>query len=91
MTKVFDGESAELMVKGLRETFSRGKTKSYEWRISQLNKILEITRCHEKEIVDALHSDLGKPEFESFIHEVYLSASKFMLMLYKLNHFRWRN
>ncbi|KAK1371114.1 Aldehyde dehydrogenase [Heracleum sosnowskyi] len=85
--KAFDGDSAKLMVKGLRETFSSGRTKSYEWRISQLNKILEITRCHEKEILGALHSDLSKPEFESFIHEICLVKNSCTLAIKELK--RW--
>ncbi|KAL8110280.1 aldehyde dehydrogenase family 3 member H1-like [Apium graveolens] len=85
--KVFDGESAELMVQGLRETFTSGKTKSYEWRISQLTKILEFTRTHEKEIVDALHSDLTKPEFESFIYEICAIKSSCKFAIKELK--RW--
>lgn len=87
--KLFNGESAKVMVKGLRETFSSGKTKSYAWRISQLRSILKFVRCHDEEILDALRSDLAKPDFESSIHEVYdISVPlEFMLVLYE-NRFR---
>ncbi|KAM3308726.1 Aldehyde dehydrogenase [Capsicum baccatum] len=61
---------AEAIVKELRETYSSGKTKKYEWRVSQLKALLKIAENHEKEIVDALYSDLSKPELESFIHEI---------------------
>lgn len=73
MTKeMFDGESARLMMDELRETYSSGITKSYEWRISQLKNIHKIAEFHEKEIVEALRSDLSKPMFESMVHEVYI-------------------
>lgn len=68
--EVFDGDSASSMVKELRETFRTGKTKNYEWRISQLKSLLKVAENHEREIVDVLRSDISKPEFESFVHEV---------------------
>ncbi|WOG84590.1 hypothetical protein DCAR_0103774 [Daucus carota subsp. sativus] len=82
--KLFDGESAKVMVKGLRETFSSGKTKSYAWRISQLRSILKFVRCHEKEILDALRSDLAKPDFESSIYEICLIKNSCKLAIKKL-------
>lgn len=54
----------------LRATYGGGKTKSFEWRVSQLKALLEIATHHEKEIVEALNSDLSKPELEACFHEV---------------------
>lgn len=54
----------------LRSIYATGKTKTFEWRVSQLKAILKITAHHEKEIVEALHSDLKKPELEAFLYEV---------------------
>lgn len=82
MTKeMFDGESARLMMKELRDTYSSGKTRSYEWRISQLNNLHKIAEFHEKEIVEALRSDVSKPEFESFVHEVCFFITCFYAMI----------
>lgn len=82
MTKeMFDGESARLMMRELRETYSSGKTRSYEWRISQLNNLLKIAEFHEKEIVEALRSDISKPEFETFVHEVCVFYSMILCFL----------
>jgi aldehyde dehydrogenase (NAD+) len=69
--QVFDGEKASLLVRELRKNFDTGKTKSYEWRISQLEAIVKMLEEREKEIIDALHSDLSKPRLEAYITEVF--------------------
>jgi len=69
--QVFDGEKASLLVRELRKNFDTGKTKSYEWRISQLEAIAKMLVEKEKEIIDALHTDLSKPRFEAYITEVF--------------------
>lgn len=68
--QVFDGEKASLLVKELRKNFNSGRTKSYEWRISQLESIAKMLQEKEKDIIDALKKDLSKPAFEAFISEV---------------------
>ncbi|KAF7816845.1 aldehyde dehydrogenase family 3 member H1-like isoform X2 [Senna tora] len=65
----FDSEAASAMVKELRVTFGSGKTQSYGWRVSQLESIMKLTDHHQQEIVQALQSDLSKPETEAFVHE----------------------
>ncbi|KAL0323326.1 UNVERIFIED_CONTAM: Aldehyde dehydrogenase [Sesamum angustifolium] len=67
----------EEVVKELRSTYSSGKTKTHEWRASQLKAIIRIVTHHEDEIVEALRSDLKKPELESFVHEVKTSMTTF--------------
>lgn len=78
---------AEAIVKELRETYESGKTKSYEWRVSQLKALLKIAENHEKEIADALYSDLSKPELEAFIHEISMMKTSCKLALKELK--RW--
>lgn len=68
--EVFDSEQAFATVKDLRLTFESGKTRSYEWRASQLKALMELTEGQERDIVGALYSDLSKSETESFIQEV---------------------
>lgn len=83
----FDAEAAKSTVKELRSTFGSGKTKSYDWRVSQLKNMLKFTDDHEKDIIDALRSDLAKPELESFAHEVLiliLFCFVFSLSLYSI-------
>ncbi|GAB2270367.1 Aldehyde dehydrogenase 3 member H1 [Dionaea muscipula] len=66
----FDVEAAASMVSELRGTFSDGKTRSYEWRVSQLKAIKRMMDEHENEIFEALRSDLNKPKFESVLYEI---------------------
>lgn len=66
----FDAEKATLLVKELRESFNSGKTKSYKWRISQLECIAKMLKEREKDIIAAVDKDLSKPGFEAFMSEV---------------------
>lgn len=66
----FDVGAASELVEGLRGAFATGKTRSYQWRESQLKGLLKMTEEHEQDIADALRADLSKPELESFIFEV---------------------
>lgn len=75
---IFDGEKAALLVKELRRSFGSGKTRSYKWRISQLEGIAKMLEEREKDIISALDKDLCKPGFEAFLSEV----SIFLICLY---------
>ncbi|KAI3464529.1 hypothetical protein Pfo_021192 [Paulownia fortunei] len=77
----------ERVAKDLRSVYTSGKTKTLEWRVSQLKALLKITTHHEKEIMEALRSDLNKPEHEAFFHEVYGVSSACKLALKELH--RW--
>ncbi|CAK8570320.1 unnamed protein product [Lathyrus sativus] len=85
-TKVFDSEEALATVKKLRETFESGKTRSYEWRVSQLKVLLEITEEHEQEILDAIFSDLSKSEAEAFIQEIAMLKNSCKTAIKGLKH-----
>lgn len=75
LDQVFNGDKASKLVDALRTTFASGKTRSYEWRVSQLKSLLKLSTDHEQEIVDALRSDLSKPELETVVYEVLESVS----------------
>ena len=79
--QTFDVDKAAVLVNGLRKTFSSGKTKSYEWRMSQLESISKMIDEKEKEIIEALHKDLSKPELEAFLSEVCILHSSLNTML----------
>ncbi|KAH7520552.1 hypothetical protein FEM48_Zijuj08G0156100 [Ziziphus jujuba var. spinosa] len=68
--KTFDSDEATLLLKDLQKVFRSGRTKSYEWRISQLNSILKMLKEKEKDITDAIYKDLSKPQLESFVSEI---------------------
>lgn len=70
---VFDEEEATKLVVELRSNFASGKTLSHEWRVSQLKSLLKLAIDHELEFVDALSSDISKPELETLVYEVDLS------------------
>ncbi|XP_061360008.1 aldehyde dehydrogenase family 3 member I1, chloroplastic-like isoform X2 [Gastrolobium bilobum] len=83
---IFDGEKADLLVKELRKNFDSGKTKSYKWRISQLEGIAKMLEEREKDIITAVYKDLSKPGFEAFISEVSQTRSSCSEALKELNH-----
>lgn len=53
-----------------RSYFVSGATRSREFRLAQLDKLLSSIKRLEPEILAALKSDLGKPEYEAYISEV---------------------
>ncbi|PON73202.1 Succinylglutamate-semialdehyde dehydrogenase [Parasponia andersonii] len=70
--KVFEAKDASNMVEELRASFVSGKTRSYEWRASQLRSVVKIINAHEQDIIQALRSDLSKPELEAYIQETLI-------------------
>ncbi|KAK7318407.1 hypothetical protein RJT34_03107 [Clitoria ternatea] len=84
--ETFDGERACLLVGELRKSFNSGKTKSYEWRVSQLEAIARMLEDEEKEIAEALYKDLSKPELETYITEVSQVKSACSEALQELKH-----
>lgn len=78
----FNREKACNLVKDLKKVFNTGKTKTYEWRISQLTSMLKMIQENEADIYRALYQDLSKPQSEAFISEVQyfsLDCTKFIL------------
>ncbi|XP_061346796.1 aldehyde dehydrogenase family 3 member H1-like [Gastrolobium bilobum] len=84
--QIFDGEKAALLVKDLRKSFDSGKTKTYEWRVSQLEGIAKMLEEKEKEISEALDKDLSKPGVEAFITEISQAKSSCSEALQELKH-----
>ena len=60
----------EKILKIQRTYFNEGHTRSLTFRIEQLRKLKQIIKEHEQTIIDALHKDLHKTTFESYITEV---------------------
>ncbi|XP_027340668.1 aldehyde dehydrogenase family 3 member I1, chloroplastic-like isoform X2 [Abrus precatorius] len=84
--QTFDGEKATLLIRELRKSFDSGKTKSYEWRVSQLGAVARMLEEKEKEITEALYQDLSKPELEAFISEISQAKSSCSEALQELKH-----
>ncbi|KAL1346997.1 hypothetical protein HN51_020523 [Arachis hypogaea] len=72
---VFNEEKACLVVKELRKSFDSGKTRSYKWRISQLEAMAKMIEEREKDIIEAVDKDLSKPQLEAYIAEVSQTKS----------------
>jgi aldehyde dehydrogenase (NAD+) len=53
----------------VRKTFQSRKTRSYEWRVSQIQGLKKFLNEKNKEICDAMWKDLRKGEFESEVTE----------------------
>ena len=53
--------------------FQSNATQSYGFRLQQLKKLKTVIQEHEKEFVDALKEDLGRPEFEAYFELVILA------------------
>lgn len=50
--------------------FETGKTKAIDFRINQLKALKLVIQKYETEIIEALHQDLRKHEFEAYTNEV---------------------
>ncbi len=53
-----------------RAFFACGTTRPPEWRIAQLKKLLAAVELREKDLLEALNKDLGKPAAEAYLSEV---------------------
>ncbi len=58
------------VVQELRTTFNKGRTHSFAWRDGQLAGLQRMLREQEASILQALRTDVGKPELEGFMSEV---------------------
>ncbi|KAK3230627.1 hypothetical protein Dsin_002508 [Dipteronia sinensis] len=83
---LFDEEAATSLVKELRASFANGKTRSYDWRVTQLKSMLKMIDEHELEIVKALRDDLSKPELESTVYEIAMLRNSITLALKEIKH-----
>lgn len=61
----------EDIIKSQREFFLGNSTKSYDFRMRELNKLEKAIRENEGEILSALEKDLGKANFESYLTEYH--------------------
>ncbi|KAH9717148.1 Aldehyde dehydrogenase family 3 member I1 [Citrus sinensis] len=82
----FDVEKAASLMKELRNNYNSRKTKSYEWRMSQIQSIANMIEEKEEEIIEAIHKDLSKPPFETFISEISMTKSSCKLALKELKY-----
>lgn len=64
-----------------REYYKSGVTVPVNFRIEQLKKLYAAIKKYENEILQALHTDLGKSDYESFMCEIGLGLSEITYMI----------
>lgn len=70
-----------------KEFFKSGQTKDYNFRKYQLKLLQSAIKTNEKRIYDALYSDLGKIETESYMCEVGMVLAEIKYMLKHMKKF----
>ncbi|BFZ04951.1 hypothetical protein BsWGS_07990 [Bradybaena similaris] len=60
------------ILKDLRSSFASGKTRTYEWRISQLKAVVKLLEENGAQIAEVLHKDLHKSRIEGELMETTL-------------------
>lgn len=63
---------APQIVSELRATLRTARTRPAQWRLDQIRAVLKLVNENEDDIYAALHSDLHKSNYESFLTEVDL-------------------
>lgn len=63
-------------VAGLRATFAAGSTRSYTWRIRQLESIERLLTEREPDIAAALAADLGRSAEEAWLGDIASTAGE---------------
>ncbi|HEX5661152.1 MAG TPA: aldehyde dehydrogenase family protein [Polyangiales bacterium] len=57
-------------VASLRGAFESGLTRSYAWRVSQLDAMVRMLKAEDTALCEALQRDLNKPRIEAFVTEL---------------------
>lgn len=78
---------ASAKIEHQRAYFYSGSTLGYAFRMEQLKKLKGVIKRHESDIIQALHKDLGKSEFESYATEIGIVYEEINLHIKKLR--RW--
>ncbi|HET7725487.1 MAG TPA: aldehyde dehydrogenase family protein [Propionibacteriaceae bacterium] len=63
-------------VADLRAAFDTGLTRPIQWRLAQLDGLVELLSVHEADIAGALASDLGKSAREAYLTEIGLTLAE---------------
>ncbi len=67
--------------------FSTGITLSVDYRINALKKLKSCINKYENDIIEAIHKDLGKSRFESYMCEIGLVLGEISYMLKHIRSF----
>ena len=72
-------------LENMRRYFDSGATRTYKFRIEQLKKLKKRILAHEKEIYDALYTDLKKSPEESWVTEIGLVIAELNVAIKNLH------
>ncbi|MEG4492573.1 aldehyde dehydrogenase [Microcoleus sp. D3_18_C4] len=62
-----------------RQFFATGKTKDVDFRIEQLKNLKSAIELNQSRIVDAVKTDLGRPEFEAYLEIASIAEVNYAL------------
>lgn len=71
----------DIILNSQRDFFRNGNTLSPVFRIEMLYRLKKAVKANETRIIEALHKDLGKGEFESYMCEVGMVLSELSYMI----------
>lgn len=77
----FTPEQAESLISSQHAFYFTGQTKSAAFRKEMLWKLKQAIESHEQAIFKALHRDLGKSQFESYVTEIGFVISSITYMM----------
>lgn len=78
-------EDIKTIIDKQRNYFYKGETREISFRIKQLQKLDEVIRRHEPDILDALKEDLNKSEFEGYMTEIGMVYDEMRFMKRRLS------
>lgn len=83
----------DLLLEKQRAYFQSGATLNVDKRIDALRRLRAVIKKYQPEIAQALHSDLGKSEYEAYMCEIGLALTEITYMIRHTRRFaakRWR-
>jgi aldehyde dehydrogenase (NAD+) len=76
-----DSSDVKSAIAKQRQFFATGSTKDWQFRTSQLQKLAQLIKDKEQEIMDAVFADLRKPPIEAFGSEILVTLSEIKYVL----------
>ena len=85
-----ESKDIERLITAQREYFKSGATLPVKFRIEMLKKLRSTVKKYEKQVGEALKSDLGKSDFEGFMCESGLVLTEISYMIKHIRSFAKR-
>lgn len=80
-------KNIEEILKKQKEYFQSGQTLPVDFRIKMLKKLYNAIKRYESDICEALKSDLGKSDYESYMCEIGMTLSEISYMIKHIKRF----